>query len=110
MTPPDALATRPSPNCRPRPDSPTAADGTEPNRRDFDNGGIRAYLSKYLAIFRVSFAERMTYRVDFLIGTILRFLPMITTILLWQAIYDGSKHAGAAGAKKPSWAASSTAR
>ena len=32
----------------------------------------------------------MTYRGDFLLGTILRFLPMVTTILLWQAIYDGS--------------------
>ncbi len=31
----------------------------------------------------------MTYRGDFLFGTILRFLPMITTILLWRAIYDG---------------------
>ena len=31
----------------------------------------------------------MTYRGDFLLGTILRFLPMVTTILLWQAIYAG---------------------
>src|SRR5207249_1789689 len=45
---------------------------------------------KYLAIFRVSLAERMTYRGDFLVGTVLRFLPMITTILLWQAIYAGA--------------------
>lgn len=44
-------------------------------------------LSKYLAIFRVSLAERMTYRGDFLLGTVLRFLPMVTTILLWRAIY-----------------------
>ena len=47
----------------------------------------RESWSKYLAIFRVSLAERMTYRGDFLLGTILRFLPMVTTILLWQAIY-----------------------
>ena len=44
---------------------------------------------KYAKIFRVSLVERMTYRGDFLLGTILRFLPMVTTILLWQAIYDG---------------------
>src|SRR5215472_1362167 len=48
---------------------------------------------KYLAIFRVSLAERMTYRADFLLGTILRFLPMVTTILLWKAIYDGANGA-----------------
>jgi ABC-2 type transport system permease protein len=46
---------------------------------------------KYLAIFRVSLAERMTYRGDFLIGTILRFVPMVTTILLWQAVYQGAR-------------------
>ena len=33
----------------------------------------------------------MTYRGDFLLGTLLRFLPMVTTILLWQAIYAGSR-------------------
>jgi ABC-2 type transport system permease protein len=49
-----------------------------------------ARMAKYLAIFRVSLAERMTYRGDFLLATIFRFLPMVTTILLWQAIYDGS--------------------
>src|SRR3954454_18843927 len=45
---------------------------------------------KYVRIFRVSLIERLTYRGDFLIGTVLRFLPMITTILLWQAIYEGA--------------------
>ncbi len=38
----------------------------------------------------MSLIERMTYRGDFLLGTVLRFLPMITTILLWQAIYAGA--------------------
>ena len=42
----------------------------------------------------------MTYRGDFLLGTILRFLPMVTTILLWQAIYAGleANRAGRASA------------
>jgi len=47
-------------------------------------------LSKYYNIFRVSLIERMTYRGDFFLGSILRFLPLITTILLWQAVYAGS--------------------
>lgn len=54
-------------------------------------------VKKYWAIFRTSFAERMTYRGDFLVGTLLRFLPMVTTILLWQAIYKGSGKAELAG-------------
>jgi ABC-2 type transport system permease protein len=45
---------------------------------------------KYLNIIRVSLIERLAYRGDFLLGTFLRFLPMLTTILLWDAVYAGS--------------------
>src|SRR5204862_3011141 len=34
--------------------------------------------------------ERLAYRGDFFFGTLLRFLPMLTTILLWTAIYQGA--------------------
>src|SRR6516225_9513512 len=47
-------------------------------------------LRKYWRILRISLIERMVYRADFLIGTLLRFLPIVTTILLWEAIYAGS--------------------
>src|SRR6202008_4845361 len=53
-------------------------------------GRIRRTVRKYFNIFRVSLIERMAYRGDFLLGTFLRFLPLITTILLWQAIYGRS--------------------
>jgi ABC-2 type transport system permease protein len=36
------------------------------------------------------------YRADFFISTFLRFLPMLTTILLWQAIYQGAAARGTA--------------
>ena len=45
---------------------------------------------KYGMIYRIALAERMTYRADFLLTTFLRFLPTLTTILLWGAIYDGA--------------------
>jgi ABC-2 type transport system permease protein len=51
---------------------------------------IRAFR-KYTKILRVSLIERMTYRGDFFLATVLRFLPMITTILLWHAIYEGAE-------------------
>jgi ABC-2 type transport system permease protein len=70
MTPPEALETPAPPAVRPR-RGPAA-------------------LRKYAKIMRVSLVERMTYRGDFFFGTVLRFLPMLTTILLWQAIYKGS--------------------
>ncbi len=86
MTPPDALVTELNP-LLPTADTPMAhpANGASPMRRR-----TRATIAKYLAILRVSLAERMTYRADFLVATILRFLPMVTTILLWRAIYQGT--------------------
>lgn len=60
-------------------------------------GGALAACRKYFKILRASLIERMTYRSDFLIGTVLRFLPMITTILLWKAIYAGAGQSRLAG-------------
>ncbi len=47
-------------------------------------------LRKYFNIFRASLVERLAYRGDFLLGTVLRFLPVATTVLLWEAVYRGS--------------------
>src|SRR5262249_29264246 len=47
-------------------------------------------LRKCVNIFRVSLIERLAYRGDFLIGTVLRFFPVVTTILLWEAVYESS--------------------
>jgi ABC-2 type transport system permease protein len=47
-------------------------------------------LRKYWNICRISLIERLTYRADFFLATLLRFLPMLTTILLWQAVYAGA--------------------
>jgi viologen exporter family transport system permease protein len=49
---------------------------------------------KYFRIFRVSLIERFAYRGDFFFSTILRFLPMLTTILLWTAVFKGAEAAG----------------
>jgi ABC-2 type transport system permease protein len=56
-----------------------------------------AAVRKYLNIFRVSLIERMAYRGDFLLGTVLRFFPVVTTILLWQAVYEGTSQKVVAG-------------
>jgi ABC-2 type transport system permease protein len=53
--------------------------------------GVMPTVKKYFKILRVSLVERMTYRGDFLLGTVLRFLPLVTTILLWNAIYASVK-------------------
>jgi ABC-2 type transport system permease protein len=86
MTPPDALVTRPKEGLPPH--ATVAAALGPAHELAIPVRGLS--WSKYLSVFSVSLKERMTYRGDFLIGTILRFLPMVTTILLWQAIYAGS--------------------
>ena len=69
---------------------------TPPDDPNTTRGALHS-LRKYYKIFQASLVERMAYRGDFLLGTILRFLPMITTILLWQAIYKGSGQASLSG-------------
>jgi len=49
-----------------------------------------ARLRKYFKIVRISLIERMAYRGDFFLSTLMRFLPMVTTILLWESIYAGA--------------------
>ncbi len=71
--------------------------GAEADGRPFNRFGPgvsptgRHPLRKYGNILRVALIERMAYRGDFFLGSVLRFLPMVTTILLWQAIYAGSR-------------------
>ena len=38
--------------------------------------------------FKISVNERLVYRADFMLGTLMRFLPTLTQIFLWWAIYD----------------------
>ncbi|MEX2170637.1 MAG: ABC-2 family transporter protein [Pirellulales bacterium] len=38
-------------------------------------------------IFRLCVAERLAYRGDFVLGTLMRFLPIVTQIFLWTAVF-----------------------
>lgn len=53
--------------------------------------GNWAALRKYVKILRISLVERLVYRADFFVSTIFRFLPLLTTLLLWEAVYDSSR-------------------
>jgi ABC-2 type transport system permease protein len=91
MTPPDTLAAPIASADRTESESEIGPVRSGPAR------GLVGIARKYHRILRASLVERMTYRGDFLLGTILRFLPMLTTILLWQAIYKGSGQSRLAG-------------
>ncbi len=48
-------------------------------------------------IFRIALEERLAYRGDFALGTLMRFLPIITQIFLWFAIFESVSGRSIAG-------------
>lgn len=50
--------------------------------------GFGARVACWWMIFRISLEERLAYRGDFALGTLMRFLPIITQIFLWWAIFE----------------------
>jgi ABC-2 type transport system permease protein len=54
-------------------------------------------LKKYWNILRISLVERLVYRADFMVSTVFRFLPLVTSFLLWQAVFDSSGQQQLAG-------------
>jgi ABC-2 type transport system permease protein len=44
--------------------------------------------STWWTILRISIEERLVYRGDFALGTLMRFLPMVTQIFLWAAVFS----------------------
>ncbi|MEM7783996.1 MAG: ABC-2 family transporter protein [Planctomycetota bacterium] len=47
-----------------------------------------ANATTWWTFFKISIHERLIYRADFMLGTLMRFLPTVTQIFLWWAIYD----------------------
>lgn len=62
-------------------------------------------LNIWWTILRVSVEERMVYRGDFAMGTIMRFLPIITQIFLWWSIFEArfASQGGIAGLAASVW-------
>ena len=51
-------------------------------------------ISSWMMIFRTALEERLVYRGDFALGTLMRFLPIVTQIFLWFAVFDAIKSKG----------------
>ena len=45
-------------------------------------------VSTWWTILRICLEERLVYRGDFALGTLMRFLPIVTQIFLWHAIFQ----------------------
>jgi ABC-2 type transport system permease protein len=46
-----------------------------------------AHLTIWWTILRICIEERLVYRGDFALGTLMRFLPIVTQIFLWKAVF-----------------------
>lgn len=58
----------------------SSAVSAEPN--------LLARAHSWWTILRISLEERLVYRGDFALGTLMRFLPIVTQIFLWFAIFE----------------------
>ena len=50
-----------------------------------------ARAQTWWTILRICLEERLVYRGDFALGTLMRFLPIVTQIFLWTAVYSAVK-------------------
>lgn len=59
---------------------------------------MAAHIRCWWTILRIALEERLVYRGDFALGTLMRFLPIITQIFLWWAVFesisDGPRDSG----------------
>ncbi len=65
-----------------------------------DAGGhaVRANpLRTWWTILRISLEERLVYRGDFALGTLMRFLPLVTQVFLWGAIFQAVRSEDGSG-------------
>jgi ABC-2 type transport system permease protein len=56
-------------------------------------------LKTWWMVMRIALEERLAYRGDFALGTLMRFLPIVTQIFLWGAVFSSLGDQTASGAK-----------
>jgi ABC-2 type transport system permease protein len=61
------------------------------------NSRIMARLTLWWTILRIALEERLVYRGDFALGTLMRFLPIVTQIFLWHSIFTARNNEAIAG-------------
>lgn len=51
---------------------------------------VLSVIGTYWTILRICLEERLVYRGDFALGTLMRFLPIVTQTFLWTAVFAGA--------------------
>ena len=60
-------------------------------------GGLPAALRTWGTMLAISIEERLVYRGDFVLGTLMRFLPIVTQVFLWTAVFAATTRSDIAG-------------
>ncbi|NCX97672.1 MAG: ABC transporter permease [Planctomycetia bacterium] len=60
-------------------------------------GGLPAPLRTWGTMLAISIEERLVYRGDFALGTLMRFLPIVTQVFLWTAVFSATSRGDIAG-------------
>jgi ABC-2 type transport system permease protein len=60
-------------------------------------GGAFAGLRSWWMMLVICLEERLVYRGDFALGTLMRFLPIVTQVFLWTAVFAASSRSELAG-------------
>jgi ABC-2 type transport system permease protein len=58
---------------------------------------VTTAFNTWWMILRISLQERLVYRGDFALGTLMRFLPIVTQVFLWYAIFKQLGQSNIAG-------------
>ncbi|MCE9631106.1 MAG: ABC-2 family transporter protein [Planctomycetia bacterium] len=54
-------------------------------------------LRTWWTMLKISLEERLVYRGDFALGTLMRFLPIVTQVFLWTAVFGATSRADIGG-------------
>ncbi len=71
------------------------------SRHSSINTSMLARAQTWWTILRISLEERLVYRGDFWLGTLMRFLPIVTQVFLWGAVFAGMGVAAKSAAVGP---------
>jgi ABC-2 type transport system permease protein len=58
---------------------------------------LYARVHTWWTILRICLEERLVYRADFALGTLMRFLPFVTQVFLWSAVFEARNRSTLAG-------------
>jgi ABC-2 type transport system permease protein len=70
---------------------------SDPGSTPSPAGDLRAPLRTWGTMLAISIEERLVYRGDFALGTLMRFLPIVTQVFLWTAVFSATSRGDIAG-------------